>query len=191
MSFTFSSFKSREERKSDIDKELGHYADQRKQAIDEEISEWRRSQKNRAVEDVVRTTEETRVAKQKMLSEHANAVANHEASKTKRATEIAGLDTEFETKKARNEAAERDFEARSAMRERLSKAEREAHDREIEGFKAVVSEKDATISRLEDQIKQAHGLTEKAVVALGEAASKDHSTKVVGFGHAIADSKKD
>ena len=170
--------KSQAEREKEIDKKLAIYESRRKLEIDEALSDHRRREKNHVATEIAKVKEE---ASAKLL-EAAKAEAEAKA-------EIAKANADVELIKAKAEAAQKDFDARSALRDRVSKAEREASEKEIAGLKAVIAAKDGVIATLESQITTSNEFASKAVAALGVAAAKESTTKVIGFGPS-SDSKK-
>jgi hypothetical protein len=174
--------------KSDADKEIELYQNRRKLEVDESVSEWRRSQKNRAVEDVIKTAEESRIAAQKLFKTHQVDVLAHTEAVAARTAELAALDAKAEAKRAILAQVEKDYEGRGILRDRACKAEKASHD-------AVITEKDKHIAHLTASLKdlneQHKGLLSVAIGHLGKAADKDAAvTKVVGFGQAIDSGKK-
>ena len=144
-----------------IDDELDLYEKGRKLRIDEELSEWRRSQKNRATDDVIAYTEEVRRHKLTIVGE------------------IKDQQLQLSLIEQRIVQAQSDYESRAQLRERTSKVEREK-------FEAVLAEKNTYIKHLEGEnanlVKESEGILLKLTEALGTAAGKENVTKVVGFG---------
>jgi len=165
--------------KTDVETELSLYEKRRKLEIDEALSEYRRSEKNKAVQEVknysdalTNNSRELFIAEHEAEKQHYMAVADYSA-------ELASLDDLKDAKAAEIEQVEKDFEARGLLRDRAIKAEKEKEN-------AVMAEKDKHIAFLEASNKtlseQNTGLLSKVVEALGKAADKEAITKVVGFG---------
>lgn len=165
--------------KEKVDDELSLYEKRRKLEIDEQLSEWRRSQKNRAVEATVTETEELRVNAQKLFAKARKDEVDYVVKAAEKDAALASLDAEIASKKALTEQVQTDFEARGLLRDRAARAEKEKAD-------AVIAEKDAMITLLKaentDLRTNYNTLLGKAVESLGKAADKESVTKVVGFG---------
>jgi hypothetical protein len=160
--FTFS--KNEKQEQALVDKRLAVYESRRKLEIDEVLSDYRRSQKNKAVKELEDSHE--------TLKDHAVAVATRKA-------EISALDERKASKAREIEQVQTDFDSRGLLRDRAQKAEKEKHD-------AIIVEKDKHIAHVQASLKvvqeQFSGLLAEAVKSLGKAADKESVTKVVGFG---------
>ena len=165
--------------KTKVDSELDLYKGRRKLEIDEELSEWRRSQKNRATQEVMEETETIRQNAQAMTKEAHEAEKTHAVKLVSTKAELQSLEDKKTAKLAEIAQAETDFEARGLLRDRACKAEKERAE-------LVAAEKDKHIAHLETHLKsvtdQNNGLLATLAKALGDAAGKEVTTKVVGFG---------
>lgn len=171
--------KDEKEEQGRIDKRLALYEAKRKQEIAEDISEFRRSQKNRAVEEILANAEAWRVDTQKKFANFHSEDKAHGVMLAMRKAEVAALDEAKATKLREIDMAQKDFEARGQLRDRAQKAEKEKSD-------AVLAEKDAMIAFLKTELSETkttlNALLGKAIESLGKAADKEAVTKVVGFG---------
>lgn len=174
--------KSKKDKES-IDKEIALYEKRRKLEIDESLSEYRRKEKNDALAEA-KSFQDGRLAH---AATRAKEEAAHEATKLAKATELANLTGEITARKAVEET-------QKAHRKLTEDARKEAFEKEREGFTSLVTEKDARISFLETLVTKLTTEDDKNVAALisslGDAASKDHSTKVVGLGVAAVNAEK-
>lgn len=165
--------------KTSVENELSLYEKRRKLEIDETLSEYRRSEKNKSVQEVKAHSDNLISGARAAFSEEHEKDKAHAVAKAKREAEIATLEEKRLAKVAEIAQAEKDFEARGLLRDRAIKAEKEKEA-------AVMAEKDKHIAFLEASNKtlseQNAGLLTKAVEALGKAADKEVMTKVVGFG---------
>ena len=172
-------FWGNEKTKEKIDTELSLYEKRRKLEIDEQLSEWRRSQKNRAVEEVLSETEAVRQNAQKFFMKFHEDEVSFRVEFAEKNKTLSLLDAEIDKKKGLSAQVQTDFEARGLLRDRAAKAEKEKAD-------AVGAEKDAMITLLKaentDLRTNYNTLLGKAVESLGKAADKEAVTKVVGFG---------
>ena len=164
---------------SKVDNELALYEKRRKLEIDEKLSEYRRAEKNKAVDEIKAYADTEVINARKMFSDGHEAVKAFAVSKAERQTELALLDEKKAAKVAEITQVEKDFEARGLLRDRAIKAEKEKEA-------AIMAEKDKHIVFLEKSVetlsKQNEGILAKMAESLGKAADKESVTKVVGFG---------
>ena len=185
MSLVFNN-KNEKEEEGRIEKRLALYEARRKQEIDEKLSEYRRSEKNKAVDEVKAHADASLAKSREMFKEQHEAEKAHEVAKVARKAELVSLDDQRAAKVREIAQAQTDFESRGLLRDRAQKAEKEKGD-------AVLAEKDKHIAHLEKTVEtlintHTSALTE-AVKHLGSASNKECVTKVVGFGPS-SDSKK-
>lgn len=161
--------------KETIEEDLKQYEGRRKLEIDVDLSEYRRQEKNRAIEDV-KTYQDTRVEIAQARAKEADVYSGKKLAKE---TELAQLDGEITARKAIEET-------QKAHRKLTEEARQAKSDAEITAAKNEAKLLGGTIEYLKTLVTTlmtAQGKSNEEVVkALTVALGRDHSTKVIGLG---------
>lgn len=177
-----------------IDAELSLYESRKRLEIDEKLSDYRRTEKNRSLEEV-KSYQDSRID---VITKRAAEDAAHEAKKLEKASELAKLDGEIIARKAVLETQESHRKLTAEARKENLAVQLKAAD-DVADARVKAADKLADAAQAETAILRstiatfvADGgkNTEALIKALGEAASQDHSTKVIGLGVAAVNAEK-
>lgn len=175
-----------QKQKETVDERLKLYEAQKTLEVDEKLSEYRRQEKNRSLEEV-KSFQDSRI---ETITVRAKEEAEYMVKKLKAETELARLEGETVARKAVLETQESHrkltAEARKENLEIKLQAVKDVADAKIEAAEDAAAKAEAEVDLLRSTITAfiAGGSknTETLITALGSAAAKDHSTKVIGLG---------